>query len=302
MLQECCTMTKQVNSSKHDQIQAEIVAACKSLGFNAKQEYSGKGWRADVLATRDTERFAFEIQISPQSLKRTLERQAKYTQNGITCCWLFENPPSKLSDERPDLPIFYITRSPDLSFVVSLSGRRELLLYDFVKAFLSRHIRFSHIARTKPKQRVKLIFYEMRCWKCGEINHIYYVDSPFRSACNAIIRPEENLWDSSKVEYRTEIIRLAKEFRETEQGKSLRLGEIKRRFSKTVQDSYISFGCYKCDSIFGDWFVMETQLEAVYGYGQVASIEGEINLDRNIELPIPHWCYPGELPFCDVSP
>jgi hypothetical protein len=94
---------------------------------------------------------------------------------------------------------------------------------------------------------------------------------------------------------------LAREFIGTEQGKHIKLGEIKRRFSKTVQNSYMSFGCYSCDSIFGDWYVMEGELEIAYGSGQVASIERSIELDENIELHIPHWCYPGELPFCDTS-
>ena len=63
----------------------------------------------------------------------------------------------------------------------------------------------------------------------------------------------------------------------------------------------MSFGCYKCDSIFGDWFVMHAQMEAVYGYRQAATVEGEIIINGNIFDPIPHWCFPGELPFCDES-
>jgi len=295
------TMASVTELSKHEEIQAEIFAVCKDLGFWATEEYRGKDWRADVFAVKSDDKFAFEIQISAQSLKRTLERQAKYTRDGIRCCWLFETPQSKLSSERPDLPLFYVTKLPDSSFIVSLSGRRELPLREFVGAFLQGSIRFSNIARTQPKQLVRLVFFEMKCWKCGAINHVYYVDAAFRSACNVVIEPTTTLWGSDRIEYRPEIIRLAQEFMSTEQGKHLRLGEIKRRYSQTVRDSYMSFGCYKCDSIFGDWFVMEAQMEAVYGYGQVASVERDIELDESIVLPIPHWCYPGELPFCDSS-
>jgi hypothetical protein len=45
---------------------------------------------------------------------------------------------------------------------------------------------------------------------------------------------------------------------------------------------------------------MEAQMEAVYGYGQVAAIERKVMLSENVELPIPHWCYPDGLPFCDL--
>jgi hypothetical protein len=125
------------------------------------------------------------------------------------------------------------------------------------------------------------------------MNHIFYVETTLYSACNTIIQPEETLWGLNHIE-------LAREFIKTEQGKHLKLGEIKRRFSKTVQDSYISFGCYNCDSIFGDWFVMDAQMEAIYGYRQVATIERELKLDEDIKLPIPPWCYPNDLAFCDM--
>lgn len=294
-------MLSKPETSKHDSIKAEIFAACNDLGFSATQEYKGKGWRADVYAVKDTKKVAFEIQISPQSLKKTLERQEKYIRDEVIGCWLFEKPPSKLSDERPDLPLFYVIEQIDNSFSVSLSGRKELRLHDFLEQFLSENIKFSNVARTTPEQKVKLVFYEMECWKCKAMNHIYYVETNFRSACNATIHSYETLWGSDKNAHRPEIIALAREFIETEQGKNIKLGEIKRRFSKTVQDSYLSFGCYKCDSIFGDWYVMEAEMEAVYGYGQVATIERIVKLGENIELSIPHWCYPGELPFCDAS-
>lgn len=294
-------MTSNQETSKHDLIKAEIFSACNDLGFIATQEYKGKGWRADVFALNDSKKFAFEIQVSPQSLKKTLERQEKYFRDEIIGCWLFEKPPAKLSDERPDLPLFYVTRQSDNSFSVSLSGRKELPLHIFLEQFLTGNIRFCEVARTTPDQNIRLVFFEMECWKCKKMNHVYYVDTTFHSACNATIYQHETLWGSDKTAHRPEIIAMAREFINTEQGKHLKLGEIKERFSNTVQVSYMSFGCYSCDSIFGDWYVMEAQMEAVYGYGQAATVERTIRFDENVELLIPHWCYPGKLPFCDSS-
>lgn len=286
--------------SKHDRIKAAVFSSCIDLGFHAIEEHRGRDWRADVYVTSDSNKFAFEIQMSPQSLRRTLERQEKYVRDGVIGCWLFEVAPSKLSKERPDLPLFYVSEQDDKSLSVSLSGRRELQLRDFLRNLLMGKIKFCDLARTAPEQKVKLVFYEMKCWKCKAINHIYYLDPTFRSACNAAIHSHESLWGSGKNAHRPEIIALAREFIRTEEGKHMRLGEIKRRFSKTVQDSYTSFGCYSCDSIFGDWFVMEAESEIVYGYGEIATVERSIELDEIIELHIPHWCYPGELPFCDT--
>ena len=95
------------NIRKHDRIQMEIVSACRDIGIEAIQEYSGQGWRSDVFVPNNGNPIAFEIQLSPQSLLRTIERQSKYTGDGIIGCWLFENPVPKLNEERPDLPVFY---------------------------------------------------------------------------------------------------------------------------------------------------------------------------------------------------
>ncbi len=285
-------------SSKHKEIQDAILEACKNLGFNTMQEYRGNGWRADVFAANEVVKFAFEIQTSPQSLKTTLERQQKYIRDGINCCWLFEKSP-KLQDERPDLPVFCVHQNDDSSFTVSLNGRRELALQEFVEAFLQRRIKFCNVARTSAKQSIGLVFFEMKCWKCKAINHVYDVDVQtfFRSSCNALIQTQEmmSLWDSEGVQYMPEIIQLAQKLAKT---KGLMLGPIKRRYSKTVHDSYVSFGCYKCDSIFGDYFVMEAALEAAYDPNTIR-LQGEIELLNSIEIPLQHWCYPGKLPFCD---
>lgn len=288
-------------TSKHDLIKEAIFSSCIDLGVHATQEYRGRDWRADVFVAGGSKKIALEIQMSSQSLKRTLERQEKYFRDGIIGCWLFETSPSKLSDERPDLPLFYVREQEDKSFLVSLSGRKELSLRDFLQNFLNGNIRFCDVARTAHEQKVRLVFYEMECWKCKAMNHLYYVEPIFRATCNAEIYSGESLWGSDKNAHRPEIVALAKEFIKTEEGKHIRLGEIKQRFSKMVQNSYKSFGCYSCDSIFGDWFVMETELEIRYGHGQITPIDRSIELNEMIELNIPHWCYPGNLPFCDTA-
>ncbi len=296
--------------SRHKEIQDVILEVCNKLGFNAVQEYRGRGWRADVLAINGVSRFAFEIQISPQSLKTTLERQAKYIQEGIDCCWLFEKSPRRDRDElyneveRPDLPLFSIESanddSPDSpSFVVSLNGRRKIALPEFVGAFLQGRIKFCKVLRTKKKQLIRLFFFEMKCWKCGALNHVYSVDETcLRSSCNGIVQTMEmmEMWSSNGIEYIPEVIGLAQNFART---KNLKLGQIKRRYSKTVGDSYISFGCYKCDSIFGDYYVSDAALEAAYD-PKTIRLEGEIDLHQSFEIPVPHWCYPGPgESFCD---
>lgn len=276
----------------------EIVSACRDLNIEAIQEHGRQDWRADVYVPNNGKPIAFEIQLSPQSLRRTLERQAKYIRDGIIGCWLFENPVSKLNEERPDLPLFYVEEKPDANLQVNLGDRRKIDLHTFLQNFISDNIQFRSIAKTKAKQLVNLVFYKMECWKCHEMNHLFYVDTPFYSACNAKIQPSEALWESNSMEYRPEIIELASKFIESRNDLGLKLGAIKKRHSRTVGDSYTSFGCYKCDSIFGDWYVMEAKIDIMYEPKEL-TYQGEIELKEGVELPIPHWCFPDDKTFCD---
>lgn len=282
---------------KHDRIQNEIISICHDLGINAIQEFRGNGWRADIYVPNSDRPIAFEIQISPQSLRKTLDRQSKYIRDNIIGCWLFEKPVSKLNDERQNLPLFYVEDTPDAKFLVNLGDRRKVDLQTFLQNFISNGIQFKTVAITKSRQMVNLVFYNMECWKCHEMNHLFYVDSPFYSACNATIQPEEALWESNSMEFRPEIIELAHSFVESNKELRLNLGQIKKRFSRTIGDSYTSFGCYKCDSIFGDWYIMEAKLELKYEPKEL-TFQGEIELKDRIELPIGHWCFPNDGLFC----
>ncbi|MFC2080856.1 hypothetical protein ACFLR8_01435 [Bacteroidota bacterium] len=289
-------MNRSRELSKHDQIQLQIVSACQELGIEAIQEYRGNGWRADVYVPNYGKPIAFEIQISPQSLNKTIERQSKYLRDGIMGCWLFEKPVSKLNEEMPHLPLFYVEGNAS-NLQVNLGDRRKVDLPMFLENFISNNIQFKQIAKTDLEQFVNLVFYKMKCWKCDEMNHLFYVDTPFYSACHAKIKPDEALWESNSMEYRPEIIKLANKFVEKRKDLDLKLGQIKKRYSKTVGESYTSFGCYNCDSIFGDWFIMEAKLDIMYAAKEL-SFNGEIRLDERIELPVPHWCFPDDRQFC----
>src|SRR5579859_7279571 len=285
-------MPAHAESCDHARIKSEISSICKALGFETREEVRGDRWRADVLAIKGAEQIAFEVQISSQTLAKTLERQERYIQSGVKGCWLFQNPVAKHLAERPDLPLFYVS-SQDNVYVVSLiDGRKQVLLSEFVKAMLQNDIRFCEFTRTKNEQNVKINFFEYECWHCNAANHIFYVEELYCSACNFIIEELETLWEGEKREFRPEILDTVRQFLQTEQGKALRVGEIKPRYSNTVSHAYRSFGCYECDSIFGDWYVMNDTLDARNGYYDLVSFETTVTLPSVTIMPLPHWCYP----------
>lgn len=108
------------------------------------------------------------------------------------------------------------------------------------------------------------------------------------------------MWESNKMEFRPEIIELAQQMVNNRKDQDIKLGPIKKRYSNTIQDTYTSFGCYQCDSIFGDWYVMEARMGIMYEPKEL-TCHGEIDLKERVELPVPHWCFPDEHPFCTAS-
>ena len=284
-----------MKSQLHTLAQKAILDACTSLNISAQLEYRCEGYIPDVFITHGDKNYAFEIQITPQSLKKTRERQANYRRDGIVCCWLFEKEPSKIQLEMEELPIFKLDLLDGLLFV-SLKGRKSLPIDTFVKDFISGKIKFcQHI---KPLPVINVNFIEYPCWKCGALNHIYYLDN-FHTPCNIMIYNDKDcLWGDKEALFNPKVTAAIQEYSKTDEGKHLVLPSIKKRFSNTVGKSYMSFGCSKCDTIFGDFYIHEAIIENIYEESkETVTIEAQINKD--VSLYLPHWCHPGLNDFCE---
>lgn len=283
--------------SPHDALKYAILKECRALGYDAFEEYRGKDWRADVYVEANDRKYAFEVQVTPQSLRKTYERQAKYIRDGITCCWLFERESRNMREEFEELPLFKFIQTPNGEFEVSLKGRKTLSLMDFVEDFINNRIRFCQHIKRSPIIDVKFI--QMDCHKCGAKNYIYNI-WPLRSTCNAELNYDDNLWVSDKFIFHPEIVEKVKEYVNSDRGKHLPMGEIKERYSGMVGHSYMSFGCCKCDAIFGDFYVREAIIDSWYYEEDIVDhLEIEVNASETMQEELPHWCHPGDLDFCE---
>lgn len=284
--------------SKHNEIVDEIFSLCKLLGYKTYKEYKGNGWRADIFVIKGDKKIAIEVQLTRQSPKVLWERQSLYLRDNIEGCWLILNPYKKLK-EQIDLPIFYIS-SKDPVKISLIDNRKEVGLQEFLKEFLGGGIKFCNKVKTNNSQKVKIIFYTMECWKCGAVNHLYYVDKYYSSSCNFVIDEMGALWSGGNFEFKPEIISAVKEYLKTEDGKNIHIGEIKERFSKTVKNKYKSFGCYKCDSLFGDFFVFEAKIDLMYEPPE-KFFETIVYPKKCTTMKFPHWCFPKDENFCELE-
>jgi len=143
--------------------------------------------------------------------------------------------------------------------------------------------------------------WEINCWKCGTKQHVYFVSDELKNRCGCNIEVIDTFWDDIKFEFYPTILNVVNEIINSEDGKNLKLGKIKKRYSRTVRKSYMSFGCIKCDAIFGDFPLMEERLE-IESEGK----NNDIVFVKEIELlkPIisedkPHWCFSESKEFCE---
>jgi hypothetical protein len=279
-------------TAEHLATKAMIAKICSMAGYKVSTEAGGEGWRADVLATRGRAKLAFEVQWSRQTLAETQERQKRYEQAGVRGCWFFRRVPRDYTACH-ELPLFLLDWQNGVASVSipnALEGRHTTIsLSAFMTALLLGKIKFSPELVLRPSQHVRLAFFYVRCWRCKERSYIYYIDKPFVSACGVELQEH---WLSAELIFQGEIIALAQRFLATEEGRRLKMGSIKPRYSKTVEHSYISFGCAYCDALFGDFFVQEDTFLARSGrFHPTAVVEETIALRSRVAVTYPHWCY-----------
>ena len=106
------------------------------------------------------------------------------------------------------------------------------------------------------------------------------------------------MWKGEDIEFYQEIIEKVKMFLKTKEGQKIKLGQIKKRYSNTVESSYKSFGCYKCDAIFGDFYRSTEISEALIYKDELIEFSTEVFL-RTIKQKKAHWCYNEKKDFCN---
>ena len=277
--------------------------ACRDAGYEATTEVAGGGWRADVLAARGGARIAFEVQWSFLRLRDVRYRQRRYADDGVRGCWFFRRPPAPLQradaeagpalEARRDLPLFHLFANADGSFAVALNGRLHRL-GDFVAALLGGRVRYCERARCDGERRVRAVFFELDCPRCGGRSHLYAVEPTLTAACGVSFRPDDD--DSNLLTFHPRVLSALRDFRATEAGARLRLGEIKARADGA--GAYRSFGCAHCDAIFDRRLVALALSDSRRWWDDPARASFEATLPVRATGVMPHWCFPDDGGFC----
>lgn len=164
-------------------------------------------------------------------------------------------------------------------------------------SLLKRQLKFCKHIKLKQKQEVTIVFFETSCWKCHEPQHLWTVEQNLVTVCNQGFFLMGSMWDSDDFDKNPKIQEAVKQFLQTEKGKHLKIGQLKNRYSKSVHDSYLSHGCFYCDSIFGDYFLNLAKLEGHYNLNNIR-YKSEIVFEE-LKEEKQHWCYSDNGQFCE---
>ncbi len=261
---------------------------CRDAGYQVDTEVQGDDWIADVLATKDRTRIAFEVQCSSQTLTDTEERQARYERDGVRGAWLFRRLPPGAAPRR-DLPMFKLTfPSRDAPFV------EDMPLRLFTAALLGGKFKFCDTVAASPNQLLHLRFVRYVCWRCHKACHIYRVETDGLLSLHG--EPIAYFGDSfrERAEYHPGVLRAICEFQRTAEGRKLILGQIKRRYNKEAEQSYMSQGCPHCDVLFGESYLRDTR-----DAHTVAALCVPVDLPKPLSREGAHWCFSEHGVFCE---
>ena len=162
-------------SAEHLKAKVAIMEACREQGWNAIPEFSEADWRADVLAVQGGKRIAFEVQWSRQTYEETRLRQERYKASNVRGCWFFRIAPKEMSDYDKTLvadketPAFKIFKDEN-SNILAQVGKVQMPLKALISNLLARKLKFCEHIRMAPKQKITIIFFEMKCWNAGRCN------------------------------------------------------------------------------------------------------------------------------------
>lgn len=241
-------------TEEHLRLKQLAVETARALGWEAETEIAhGALWRADVLATKGTEKIAIEIQWSQQTDEETLRRQDRYAASGVRGLWLLKQR-SFASD--PRLPAARVSAAEDrfLAHLPNGRGDQTLRVADFLGAALSGRLHYGLPLNLPAKAAINVG--TLSCWSCGADTDIL---------ASIVITYGAHTYRFSVANFGSspDLFATIREHLPVDSA----IGIIRTRFSNTLQSSYLSNGCAHCDALIGQHY----EHEAWYDQREVSS-------------------------------
>lgn len=130
-------------------------------------------------------------------------------------------------------------------------------------------------ATVEPLVDVVLLGLPYRCWRCGDVS----------TPIVGMAEPGGDIFSEALVVCDDEeLLALAWQHLPAEARERWRVGEVRRRHSRTAGTAYLSNGCASCGALFGAFPLHEELVEALATEGATALVELAV-----VEMPASTW-------------
>lgn len=254
-----------------------IFDICHKEGWAVEKNYKGENWKADVIVSYSNYKVSFNI---GKRFKAIEENYINMKKERVCGCWLALSYESRLYCDK-DLPCFYLDES-DGKYFVKFNSSYSIDIENFVYLLVRGKIA---MAKTIEPKFVDIYLIQNKCYRCGAINNVYFVKR-MMSKDGVILSAGEDF--GRDIHFNPILVRLVQKHIEEHPELDVTIGVIKHRYSKTMEESYMSFGCSKCDSIVGDFFLRELIFDRIYdeSMSNIVRIDTEAS---DLSFPIHHW-------------
>lgn len=264
---------------------SSVINVCNCEGWAFVKYHKAANWKTDILININGNRFAFSAYNSLPSASKVLPLINNDSVNGFG----FILSPKK--SVMGKLPCFGLHRQED-KLIVHVEDS-QLSFEEFLKKTIERKIK--HLNKVKVSE-IDLCFPEVDCYYCGSPYHVFVVRhliDEFGKKYDYALLNRGNYSDGQEpakmpdLQFGSEIRQLIHKYLDSHPELGFKLGPIKSRFSRTMNQSYLSFGCPKCDAIFGDHYLNELKIDVLYDNDQ--SHFHRLKLETPFELPVSQW-------------
>ncbi|GAA5201805.1 hypothetical protein GCM10023346_47050 [Arthrobacter gyeryongensis] len=161
-----CTLHPGGESADHLEMKSLVAAAAREAGWEAVIEFPApdRSWIADVMVTRDDNRYAVEIQFSRQDADEFRRRQKRYEGEGVQCFWLVAEVNREAASVVPSVMIGGASGARTLSLPAAFAGSESLDAAEAIAHLLNRRVK----SFVEPVVRAYALDTAMvKCWREG---------------------------------------------------------------------------------------------------------------------------------------
>lgn len=238
-------------------------------GWNVERDVKGQGWKAKYLITIGSVKMAVNIGGQRHNVQNALHNMKDA---GIKGCWLYES--NRNIDIEKQLPQFYVEDGE-----VCLDSNVKLSIGRFLELYAKDKIEWKRDSKIKY---INVYPFHPECYSCGHQISAYFIHSMITSSGDYVQDAESDI-DIFSPDIKDIIIRYFEAHPELEYKFS-----IKTRYSRTMNEEYLSFGCDKCDAIFGNHYYNEYKMDLIYDDNPESIHRIDIE-SLNKVFFYPHW-------------